>query len=880
MTDSHIARFFIDRYAQRGIILDDFQRQAMRALEAGHDVLVCAPTGSGKTVVAEYAVELALAREQRCIYTAPIKALSNQKFRDLCSRIGAEHVGLLTGDQTIRRHAPILVVTTEVLRNMLFVHDDMISDVGYVVLDEVHYLADPFRGPVWEEIILQLPAQVRLVSLSATIANVEEFSRWLTSVRGEVEVIVSQVRPVPLQQHVAVGHKLLPLYGSSGEVSAALRRADERMSERRSGRIGFSRRKRILDILGRHDLLPAIEFIFSRKGCDRAVSDLLEADITLTTSAQQKQIGQRLSTLRAALTAEDRRTVRFEYWAQAMRRGYCAHHAGIFPPLKELAEDLMEAGLLKLVYATGTLALGIDMPVRTVVLEETKRWNGADFVDLSATEYTQLIGRAGRRGRDQVGHAVVMHSSDLDVDYLADLGSGRVDPLLSAFFPSYNSVVNLLAYHDYAQARAIMGTSFAQFQRNADLGQMRGRIARLRARLAQLEESLQDMCEYGDVLDYIRARERGGRASKSARRRAKEAYRLRIIESWNGVRTGRVYAFACHGELDYAVVLSVGSKRLRIIDVSGALRWLYFDDLSSALREVADIDLPFGISVKDREVRRDIASRIDRLVRDRFEWGADADLEMSWDRFADVCDPAVHNHPVHQCPHRADHIEYAAQWVTLHRQLAHLEEQSESFDDSVAKEFDATVRVLGYLGYIQGIPKDTADFTDIAPRIGRVKLAGGAQLLRGVHSEADLLICLSLAQAQLRDLTPAEFAGVMSVFLADRRLGSGMPTRPALRRAWRAIERDQEYLTAIEAQQGITRTPELFTGAMDAFCAWAEGAQLEHVLRAGNFVVGDFISANRRLIDLLGQVEMVEASEYLTSTAHQARLAITKWTWL
>ncbi|MDO5025741.1 MAG: DEAD/DEAH box helicase [Trueperella sp.] len=859
---------FVDSYAARGITLDDFQLAAIRALAADADVLVSAPTGAGKTVVAEFAVELALARSAQCIYTAPIKALSNQKYKDLAESWGAENVGLLTGDQTINRQAPILVVTTEVLRNMLFQRDGIIADVGYAVLDEVHYLADQFRGPVWEEIILQLPAHVRLVSLSATIANVAEFSQWLRAVRGRTEVVVSTDRPVPLVQQVAAKRQLIPLYDHNAELSAALARMDARAAAnhdwRRRG-VSPARRRKLIRQLAEQDMLPAIEFIFSRKGCDRAVADLLDAEVVLTTESENQAIYRQLQELRQTLTAADARAVRFNFWAKAMQRGYSAHHAGMFPALKELAENLMEQGLLKLVYATGTLALGIDMPVRTVVLEELRRWDGADFVDLTATEYTQLIGRAGRRGKDKVGNAVVLHTPDLDISALADLGSGRVEPLLSAFYPSYNTVVNLLANYSYAQARTIMGTSFAQFQNNAELGELEGKLSRIEARLEDSAAELATECARGELPEYLRLHSTAQRASKAERKRAKAEYQQKIRNSWRTAQTGHLYAYARNGELEYGVVLSVAEKKLRLVTWDARLAWLYADELSSELRDLGQITLPFGRSVKDSAVRDGIAADIFQEISPRIDLEIDRDLEGSWDRFAVRPNPQLEQHPVHNCPELPQHLAAGAEFLSLLARRTELQNTRDKFSESVAREFDATANVLRRIGYLQG---------------EEYSLAGGAAILRRIHNEADLLICLCLSETQFAELTAAQFAGICSVFLCDRRLGTRQPHTPQLRGAWKAVLRNLSFLLEIEDDAGITRTAEPFVGGAEAFYAWASGADLETVLHQADLVVGDFISANRRLIDLLGQLAEAGAGFWLGETAAAARELVRRWEWV
>ncbi|MGX6513878.1 MAG: DEAD/DEAH box helicase [Schaalia turicensis] len=846
-----------ESYASRGIHLDDFQLEACAALGRGHDVLVCAPTGSGKTVVAHYAVYLALASSKKCIYTAPIKALSNQKYAELAREIGEEQVGLLTGDQSINREAQILVVTTEVLRNMLLHESPDILDVGYAVLDEVHFLADPDRGPVWEETILSLPEHVRLAALSATVANTEELAAWMRSVRGPTDVVVSKKRPVPLAQYVNVGRKLFPLYRADTlEPDPALVNALGRRSGERKKRVSDRERRAIIDKLSERGMLPAIEFIFSRKGCDKAVEALLRHNEVLTTRAQRAEIKQEIAALRETLTESDRRAVHFERAAAALERGYGAHHAGVFPAIKELTERLMERGLLSIVYATGTLALGIDMPVRTVVLEELQRWDGHGFVDLSATEYTQLIGRAGRRGRDTVGYGVVLADAETDPEYLADLASGRVEPLISAFQPSYNTVTNLLARMSYAAARDLMGRSFAQFQRNAELGGLAARRARIQRRVDTEETRLS--CSRGDLLDYLRLRGNAGRAAKAERKAAKRRYRERIAKSFAAVRQGYVYAYAMGTDLVYALVLSAAPDRVRVIDWFGDLAWLYEDSLASEMREIGPVTVPFGMSTKKAVVREQIAEDILDLVCGRADLGIDRDLLASWARFATPRDPKVAAHPVASCPHLYAHLDEAQTWVSLHHRIEELDQRIAAFTDSAGREFDATAAVLREVGVLQG-DNDA------------IRMGPGAAQLRELHTEADLLMYQCLAQLPEGSLGAPALAGWVSMFLADERLGTALPRDTRLCDAARVARAEVQYLQSLEYQHGITRTPDLSPGCADVFAAWAGGVGLEACLESARMTAGDFISAARRIIDVLGQVTVATEGTWLSDIARQAR---------
>ena len=476
--------------------LDPFQREACARLEEGRSVLVAAPTGSGKTTIAEFAVFLARReRDARIIYTAPIKALSNQKFHELCAQYGEDEVGLLTGDVNVRGDAPIVVMTTEVLRNMIYAEGvetlpageqagaraGRLADLDFVVLDEVHYLGDKFRGAVWEEIILHLPRHVRLVGLSATVSNAEEFGDWMHAVRGGTDVILSEHRPVPLYQHVLTSKQLAPLFvGRDGEIAARGRINPElrqlegsggrsRRGDRSRGRAPVRRTRRIsrADIaraLDETSLLPAIVFIFSRNGCDQAVRQCLFEGISLTTREERAEIRARAREAVKDMSDEERRVLGVREWLAGLERGVAAHHAGLLPTFKTVVEELFQRRLVKLVFATETLALGINMPARAVVIERLDKFNGVDRVPLTSGEYTQLTGRAGRRGIDVEGHSVVVWSDGIELEELAQLAGARSFPVRSSFRPTPNMAVNLLERMSADRVRETLELSFAQFQ--------------------------------------------------------------------------------------------------------------------------------------------------------------------------------------------------------------------------------------------------------------------------------------------------------------------------------------------------------------------------------------------------------------------------------
>ena len=477
------------------LVLDDFQRAAIGHLDAQRSVLVSAPTGSGKTLVAEHAIDRALAADGRAFYTTPIKALSNQKYRDLALRLGSSRVGLLTGDNAINADAAVVVMTTEVLRNMLY-RNGVDKRLGVVVLDEVHYLADTYRGPVWEEVILHLPRSVRLVCLSATVSNHDELGGWLQKVRGEFGVVAETRRPVPLTNLYAVSRRrsrvpqLLEVLvgnnarpnpaGAKFDVPKVLLTSGTRHPKGHRGRNHRGASREVLRRLpwqtprqdalvaemGERELLPAIWFTFSRAGCDKAAARLAASAGALVGPHEAEAISAEIEKGLAGLSPADREALHVDRWADMVRKGVAAHHAGLVPAFKEILERCFAAGHIKVVFATETLALGINMPARSVVIEKLSKFNGIRKAKLTPAEYSQLSGRAGRRGIDSRGHALVLWSPFVRFAEVANLVSSRSFRLESAFRPNYNMVANLLGRMSPEGARDLMERSFGQYQQD------------------------------------------------------------------------------------------------------------------------------------------------------------------------------------------------------------------------------------------------------------------------------------------------------------------------------------------------------------------------------------------------------------------------------
>ena len=564
--------------------LDDFQIQSLHCVEDGKGLLVAAPTGAGKTVVGEFAAFLAIEQGKKCFYTTPIKALSNQKFAEFVTRFGEDNVGLLTGDTNINSEAPILVMTTEVLRNMLYAGSSTLTNLQSVVMDEVHYLADKFRGAVWEEVLIHLMESVQVISLSATVSNAEEFGEWLGTVRGGTDVIVSEIRPIPLYQHVLIGNRLVDLFKEPGKINPellALERESMRkvkMPRHRRERFDESENKlsrpEVIETLDRQGLLPAITFIFSRAACDAAVRQCVHSGLRLTNTQEREEIAKTAARLNANLAQEDLDVLGYDEWLDALERGIAAHHAGLLPSFKETVEDLFKRGLVKAVFATETLALGINMPAKTVILEKLTKWNGEAHVPITPGEYTQLTGRAGRRGIDIEGNAIVQWSPTIDSAMVAGLASTRTYPLRSSFTPTYNMAINLIHRFGRERARGSLESSFAQFQ--ADRAVV-GLVRQIKKNEGAINELMQDVnCHLGDFAEYARMRSDIKEierllSKRDARRTVDQKQRRHLESEIDGIRRS-LKAHPCHACNDRESHARIAERAERVRRESDGLR--------------------------------------------------------------------------------------------------------------------------------------------------------------------------------------------------------------------------------------------------------------------------------------------------------------------
>ena len=849
--------------------LDAFQRTACRALEAGHGVLVAAPTGAGKTVVGEFAVHLALRSGRKCFYTTPIKALSNQKYADLVARHGGNSVGLLTGDTSVNGDADVVVMTTEVLRNMLYSRSPALSGLGHVVMDEVHYLADRARGAVWEEVIIHLPQDVILTSLSATVINAEEFADWLVTVRGNTAVVVEEHRPVPLFQHVLVGDRLFDLFkpgpNAQGDVNPDLvRRTRElegwRPRERggRPPRPLVPRRPEVLQRLDREGLLPAITFIFSRAGCAGAVEQCLRAGLRLNTAEESTLVRAHVERRTADIPREDLRVLGYWEWLEALERGLAAHHAGMLPTFKEVVEELFVEGLVKAVFATETLALGINMPARSVVLEKLVKWNGDAHVDVTAGEYTQLTGRAGRRGIDIEGHAVVLWQPGLDPRQAAGLASTRTYPLKSSFRPSYNMAVNLVGSVGRESARALLESSFAQFQADRSVVGLARQVTRNQDSLRGHLEGM--ACELGDVRDYdrlrqaVRAREAELASQGSAQRRAQAAASLESL------KVGDVIAVPHGRRQGLAVVVdpgvgSTGQAHPLVVTMDRWAGRLSDADFSAPVVPLGQVRVPKSFNHRSPQARRDLASSL-RALGLQPRRPSRARAAAADDQVLVRLRRELRAHPVHGCDAREQHLRAAERWSRLSADTAALERRVEGKTHSIARVFDRVCALLLELGYL-------------AEAHGERVTDTGRQLAR-VYSESDLLVVECLRAGLWDGLSAAELAAVAaSVVFESRRPDDGAPQIPggAVKHALEEMTALWSRLRDVESAHQLDFLREPDPGFSWAAWRWAGGAALEQILQDDpDLTAGDFVRSCKQLVDLLAHVALI-AHEPVRSTA-------------
>ena len=860
----------------RGFPLDEFQVRALDALDAGKSVLVAAPTGSGKTVVAEYAVEKALAEGRKVFYTTPLKALSNQKFNDLVRAHGAGRVGLLTGDNSVNGEAPVVVMTTEVLRNMIYAASPTLESLRYVVLDEVHYLQNPYRGAVWEEVIIHLAPEVDLVCLSATVSNAEEFADWIETVRGETQAIIEERRPVRLQHLYMVGDRhaedvqILPTFieaeGADGLLELRPNPEAHRLDSRSAGRGGPATRGRprgrlytprrieTVERLDDEGMLPAIYFIFSRAGCDQAVDACLASGMRLTTPEERERIRAIAETHLDSLSDADLELLGYSSWIAGLEAGFAAHHAGMVPPMKEAVEEAFGEGLVKVVFATETLSLGINMPARTVVIEKLSKFTGERHEFLTPGEYTQLTGRAGRRGIDDLGYAAVLWNPYVPFDQVASLASTRSYALRSSFRPTYNMAANLVRRYPADVAHHLLNLSFAQYGADKEIVRLERHLERSQELLASHRKAAE--CDRGDVEEYrslLRNRAERRSAGRGGGAAGFDALKPGDVINRRGGKAVVLQRTRGRGEETKLLVLTADRGVVRLGPT----------DFAGPVRAVGSIELPRPFAPRSPAFRRAVADAL-RGVKVRADRRGNGAASHGRHGGSDEDGPdAARRHPVGSCPDLGVHLRYAERAERLARDVERLERRIRGRTESLARQFDRVLRVLDSWGYVEGW-----------------QLTDAGEMLTRLYSETDLLLAESLREGLLDGLDAPSMAAVCSVFSYESRGPEQVaahrvrfPNR-TVRDRFNEIDRIWRDLNVVEDEAGLPETRQPDPGFVEVAHGWAAGKDLEDVLMDEDMTGGDFVRNVKQLIDMLRQVGDVATRPETASSARKAADAL------
>ncbi|KAF5194894.1 Superkiller viralicidic activity 2-like, partial [Thalictrum thalictroides] len=489
--------------------LDPFQEISVACLERKESVLVSAHTSAGKTAVAEYAIAMSFRDKQRVIYTSPLKALSNQKYRELSQEF--TDVGLMTGDVTISPNASCLVMTTEILRGMLYRGSEVLKEVAWVIFDEIHYMKDRERGVVWEESIIFLPPAIKMVFLSATMSNATEFAEWICYLHKQpCHVVYTDFRPTPLQHYAfPLGGAGLYLVVDENEqfrednflklqdtFAKQKKIGDNRGGNNRmSGRIakggtssGGSDIYKIVKMIMERKFQPVIIFSFSRRECEQHALSMSKLDFN--TEEEKEHVTEVFKNAILCLNEEDRNLPAIELMLPLLQRGIAVHHSGLLPLIKELVELLFQEGLVKALFATETFAMGLNMPAKTVVFTSVKKWDGDSHRFIGSGEYIQMSGRAGRRGKDERGICIIMIDEQMEMNTLKDMALGKPAPLLSTFRLSYYSILNLMSRAEgQFTAEHVIKNSFHQFQYEKTLPDIGERVSKLEKEASLLDAS-------------------------------------------------------------------------------------------------------------------------------------------------------------------------------------------------------------------------------------------------------------------------------------------------------------------------------------------------------------------------------------------------------
>jgi superfamily II RNA helicase len=858
--------------------LDTFQKQAIEALEAGESVVVCAPTGSGKTLIGEFAIYRALARGKRVFYTTPLKALSNQKLRDFRERFGADRVGLLTGDLSINRDAPIVVMTTEIFRNMLYgtpigeVGTSLV-DVEAVVLDECHYMNDRQRGTVWEESIIYAPPTVQLVALSATIANSEQLTDWISLVHGPTQLIYSDFRPVPLDFHFCNPKGLFPLLNPKKKgINPRLKpKGGKQRGRQDAPNIAF-----VASQLQQRDMLPAIYFIFSRRGCDKAINEL--DHLKLVNRAEAAALKYRID----AFLQRNPEAVRAGH-LEPLYRGVAAHHAGVLPAWKGLIEELFQEGLIKIVFATETLAAGINMPARTTVISSLSKRTDRGHRLLNASEFLQMAGRAGRRGMDDLGHVVTVQTPFEGASEAAYLSTSGADPLVSQFTPSYGMVLNLLQTHTLRQTQNLIERSFGHYlstlylrpQQQA-IEDLTTEIARQQALLAAIEPDL--LTSYSKLNERLKEERR---LLKTLQQQAQEIAAENLATLLSFAIAGTLLTLKgkhvpVQAPLSAVLVTKVpGSGQFPYLVCLGQNNRWYVATVADVVGlhpeyprlEVVDhLSPPMELSPRAGAVRSGdettgaIALRIPTIPPDT---DIPPEVQDQQGRVTAV-EAQLENHPLREFGDPSYLLKRSSRVAKMQEELKSRIAKLERYSQRYWQEFLSLMEILEYFGSLQFVEFEGGMLEVPAaseePPDEKWETTTVGEIAAAIRGDNELWLGLALDSGELDSLDPHHLAAACAALVTE-------VSRPD---TWTRYELSLEVEQALQGLRGIRR--ELFklqrryqvalpvwleTDLVGLVEQWALGVEWPELCSNTSLDEGDVVRILRRTVDFLSQIPHV-----------------------
>ncbi len=826
--------------------IDTFQETAIESFIKGNSVLVAAPTGSGKTIVGEFALFATTHIKQRCFYTTPIKALSNQKFLELVQRFGVDRVGLLTGDNSINGDAEIVVMTTEVLRNMIYQNPEKLHELGVVVMDEVHFLADKERGVVWEEILILLHQSVKIVALSATVSNVEDFGDWLRQVRGSCTFVIEEKRPVPLTQVIATSSELIPLISieDTTKLNSKVSNLYKRNFSKSHSKSEVPDKSQLVDLLAKYKLLPSIYFIFSRKGCEQAVQILQKSNTRLTSPEERSEIEVLIRNRFDDIATTDWATLKIDDWIDCATRGFGSHHAGLIPQLKEITELLFQKGLMKVVFATETLAVGVNMPAKSVVLERMDKWNGDSHEYLTPAEFTQLTGRAGRRGIDTSGTAVIAFHPDSEPRFLLNLVSSRTFELLSTFTPRYNMLLNLLEHRNITATKVLLNKSFAQFSQEKSNSKMKSRIVEERKAIEGYTQKIN--CDKGDFKSYfdqVLQITRLERDQKSSKRDQSRQGRYELSEL---LSAGSVIRVKTAGKFQTGLVTKIirerkGQESYWIVLENGDGKKFHLNEIDPIAGIISELVINRTTDFSKREARKQIATVLRSFGYQKPEKSkSEAESRLSVEELRSN----IRKHPCHSCKDLYEHLRWAERKEKLVKSVDALELNFNNSMMTLSNKCDEVLKLLKEINYID-IGED------------KVILNRQANILREIHSDQDLLTAETIVNGLLDNLTVEEMPSVLSSFIYQpRRDEYEIPGNLSQKVRERAkditILANQLINLEMKYKLEYVRLPHF--GVAEQVRKWAQGESLQKVLKNSDLAPGDFVRVAKQVTDLLRQI--------------------------